>query len=82
MFLYQKGFLPESFHTMFSTNKQVHSYNTRNKNSFRLPYCRTNIKKFTFRFQGPKLYNSLDDEIKNATSITSFLTKLKTFLLS
>ena len=42
LFLYQKDFLPESFNTMFATNKQVHSYNTRNKNSFRLPYyCRT-----------------------------------------
>ena len=54
-----------------------------NKNSFHLPYCRTKliIKKFSFHFQGPKLFNSLNDEIKKAPSITSFLSILKTSLL-
>ena len=42
MYLYKNGLLPVSFNDMFLLNCDIHSYNTRNKNSFRLPYCRTN----------------------------------------
>ena len=53
--------------------RDVHSYNTRSKNSFRLPYCRTNVRKFSFRFRGPKIFNSLSSEIQNAFSICFFI---------
>ena len=51
------------------------------KNSLHLPYCRTNLRKFSLRFQGPKLFNSLSPEIQNATSFTEFISKLKTYFL-
>ena len=54
--VFQKGCLPEKFNSMFLTNSQLPSKNTR-KTTFRLPYCRTNITKFSIRFQSPKLYN-------------------------
>ena len=54
MYLYKNGLLPDSFNDMFMLNCGIHSYNTRGKNSFRLPYCRTNVRKFSLRFQGPK----------------------------
>ena len=59
--------------TMFSTNNQVHSYNTRIKYSSYLHYCKTNIKKFYIRFQGPKLHNFPNGETKKASSILSLL---------
>ena len=65
---------------MFSTNNQVHSYNTRIKYSSYLPYCKTNIKKFYIRFQGPKLHNFPNGETKEASSIISFMTGLGTLL--
>ena len=68
MYLYKNGLLPVSFNDMFLLNCDIHSYNTRNKNSFRLPYCRTNVRKFSLRFQGPKIFNSLSSEIQNASS--------------
>ena len=40
-----------------STVTYIHK--TRSKNSFRLPYCGTNVTKFSLRFQGPKIFNSL-----------------------
>ena len=79
MYLYKNGFLPNSFNDMFSLNCDVHSYNTRSKNSFRLPYCRTNVRKFSLRFQGPKIFNSLSPEIPNASSTALFNSKLKSF---
>ena len=77
MHLYKNGLLTHSFNDMFLLNCDVHSYNTRSKNSFRLPYCRTNVTKFSLRFQGPKIFNVLSSEIQNASSPALFISKLK-----
>ena len=67
---------------MFLLNCDVHSNNTRSKNSFYLPYCRTNVRKFHFVFKGPKyLNNSLSSEIKNASSFALINSKLNSFFL-
>ena len=50
MYLYKNGLLPDSFNDMFLFNCEVHSYNTRSKNSFCLSYCRTNVREFSLRF--------------------------------
>ena len=81
MYLYKNGLLPNSFNDMFLLNCDVHSYNTRSKNSFHFPYCRTNVRKFSLRFQGPKIFNSLSPGIQNASSTALFNSKLKSFLL-
>ena len=57
-------------------------YNTRNAQSFRLPLCRTNTRKFSIYFQGPNFYNSLNSDITSSPSSASFKRKLKEFLLS
>ena len=62
-----------------STVTYIHK--TRSKNSFRLPYCGTNVTKFSLRFQGPKIFNSLSFEIENASIIASFNSKLESFFL-
>ena len=79
MFLYKNKVLPDLFKEMFSLRSEVHSYNTRNSNSFHTFSCRTNIRKFSIRFQGPLLFNQLNSDIKNAGSISLFKTKLKAF---
>ena len=53
---------------MFLLNCDVHSYNTRSKNSL-TALLQTNLKKFSLHYQGPKIYNSLSSEIQNASSI-------------
>ena len=59
MYLYTvTAFFPIVLMTCFcSTVTYIHK--TRSKNSFRLPYCGTNVTKFSLRFQGPKIFNSL-----------------------
>ena len=81
MYLYKSGLLPDSFNDMFLLNCDIHSYNARSKNSFRLPHCRTNVREFSLRFQGPKIFNSLSSEIQNASSTAFFNSKLKSFFL-
>ena len=82
MYQYRSGLLPYSFNNMFLKTHQVHSYSTRSSDFFYLPQCRTNIRKFSFSFQGPKFFNSLSFEIRNATSTAWFCCKLKAFLSS
>ena len=69
MYSYTKSLLPDKFCNIFSTHRQIHSHNTRYALNFCLPLCRINISKFSVLYQGPKLYNTLDEKIKNCTSL-------------
>ena len=62
--------------------KAINSTLTTHSQAYRLPYCRTNTKKFSPFFQGPKFFNSLDNEVINSQSLSSFKKKLKIKLLS
>ena len=42
--------------------------------------CRTNIKKFSILFQGPRIWNSLLNDIKNVPSFSIFKRVIKPFL--
>ena len=78
MFSFNRSLLPSKFNNYFSLNKQVHSYATRYaRNDFHLPFCRTNLRKFSVSFQGPTFYNSLNNDIKESNSLHSFRAKLK-----
>ena len=46
--------------------------NTRNSNTFYLFLARTNIRLFGIRFQGPKFFNSLNNNIQSAATISLF----------
>ena len=81
MYLYKNGQLPESFKNMFFTGEEIHNYNTRNNFFFRLPPCRTNVRKFSLRFQGPIIFNSINDKIKNSLNLKEFTSKLKSTFL-
>ena len=59
MYQYRSGLLPYSFNNMFLVTRQVHSYGTRSSEHFYLPQCRTNIRKFSISFQGPKFLTLL-----------------------
>ena len=82
MFSYNRSILSRKFENMFTLNHQVHSYNTRSLNKFRLPLCKLNIRKFSIQFQGPKYYNSLSPELLNCFSIHSFKAKFKFYLIN
>jgi hypothetical protein len=66
MYDFYNNKLPLSFENFFLPVKLKHSYNTRlaSKNSYSLPLIRTNYGKLSIRFQGPKIWNDLDDEMK------------------
>ena len=67
MFSFNNFTLPSKFNNLFFMNSQIHSYNTRNVHSFRLPLCKTNTRLFSIYFQGPKFYNSLNSVITGSS---------------
>ena len=81
MYNYNKNMLPSVFQEMFFKNSSVHNYPTRHSEEFHLPLLRTLLAQNTFIYEGPKLWNSLSTEIKNAPSINIFKKKFKLFLL-
>ena len=82
MYSYKSSSLPLKFSNESLQNSQFHNYNTRNSHALHLPYCRTNVKKFSVFFQGPKFYNSLDSEIINTNSIYSFKKTFKNKIIN
>ena len=81
MYNYDNNSLPHIFDTMFPKNQSFHTYPTRRSNEFHLPLLRTLLAQNTFIYTGPKFWNSLDSNIKDAPSLNSFKSKLKMFLL-
>ena len=65
----------------FFTNNQTHGYSTRTANNYRIHHCRTNLKKFTILYQGPKIWNSLPVQITSLSSFPNFKKKLLEFLV-
>ena len=65
MFCYHNNLLPPLFLNLFMTNSQVHKYDTRTAGNYRVHPCRTNIKKLTILYQGPKVWNCLPASITN-----------------
>ena len=53
----------------------------RRSNEFHLPLLRTLLAQNTFVYDGPKFWNSLSNDIRNAKTIHSFKSKLKSLLL-
>jgi len=83
MYKYNSKLLPCAFDSFFTSIDKVHGYNTRaaSTKSFYLPKARTNYGKFNIKFQGPKIWNSIDDFLKKL-SFNHFKKKLKIEFIS
>ena len=81
MFRYHNNLLPPLFRNLFMTNSQVHRYDTRTASNYRVHSCRTNIKKFTILYQGPRIWNCLPASVTNFSSFSIFKNKVLEFLL-
>ena len=66
MYDFHTGTLPPVFNDFFRPIHKVHQYNTRlaSKKSFYIPKIRPNYGKFSIRFNGAKIWNSIQDDFK------------------
>ena len=82
MFRYVNKLLPNVFESYFTLSTSVHTYNTRQQSSFRLPYYRTNLGKRSVRYTGIKIWSEvLKSEIDTNSSQPVFKHNLKRCLL-
>ena len=74
MYKFHNNVLPAAFHSFLTKGTSVHNYNTRfaAKHSYYPPYTRTNYGKFNICFQGPSVWNTIDDNVKLSSSISVF----------
>ena len=63
-------FLPVTFQCFFTTGEQFHQCNTRTASQYGSHFCKTNFKKFSILYQGPKIWNSLPVTIVSASFIS------------
>ena len=81
MYNYNNNSLPSAFDRMFPKTQSFHNYPTRRSNEFHLPLLRKLLAQNTFIYTGPRLWNSLDDDIKNSRTFNAFKNNLKHSLL-
>ena len=83
MFDYHANTLPVAFNNFFKSLNKAHPYNTRlaSRSSYYLPKVRTNFGKFNIRFNGVKIWNSIEENLKSK-SRTQFKKLLKRSIIS
>ena len=72
--------LPQTLQNYFSLNRNDR-YNTRQTCNFQQKFVRTRQKQLCISYSGVKLWNSLDDTLKNCKTIDLFKKKYKNSLL-
>ena len=72
--------MPPSFSDYFSENNTIFSYNTSSANKVYIKYERTNYRRFSVRYRGAMIWNSLLNSLKEMKSLQLFKRKLKCFV--
>ena len=68
---YHKNLLPTTFETFFVRVNEVHDHNTKlsSKIYYLIPRIRINNGKFNIRFQGVRVWNSIDENLKSLSPL-------------
>ena len=74
--------LPQNMSSMFLRTDNIHSHQLRNQNAYYIQQIRTNTRKSTINFFGPKFWNTLPANLRQLVSIHQFKKKFKVLLLT
>ena len=79
MFEFYHNIIPSSFSISFTSIRKVHNYNTRLSlsSAYYTPAIRTNYGKLSLRYEGPLMWNSIDDNTKKINHRRIFKQKIK-----
>ena len=80
VFRYLTDKLPIIFNNFFVTNADIHHYNTRIRNQFHIPICRTTLSQMTFKYMAVKQWNECGYHLIKSSGINISLTKFKNLL--
>ena len=81
MYKFNKDMLPIVFDGWFVSFSTSHNRNTRQSDLYRLHTYKKDVRKFSLRIQGGKLWNTLPSDIRNKNTLNAFKISLKKFLL-
>ena len=79
MYSYNHDSLPAYFKNFFVNNEFIHSYNTRSASKIHTEFKRTNYGRFSLRYMGAIMWNSLPIGIKSINSSNLFKKVLKLY---
>ena len=79
MYSYTKGSLPSAFSNYFSLNNSIHKHYTRSSEKFHMKFTGTNYGRFSIKYKGPMIWNTLPDVLKNIKSLQMFKKRIKNF---
>ena len=74
--------LPQSICSLFTKNINIHDHFTRQCNEFHQSFARTTLSYRTIKHEGPRLWYSLDSNLKSTSTLIFFKRKFKDLLLS
>jgi len=80
MYKYSHNLLPCPFANYFTLSRNIHYYNMRHSSNYFIHFARTNVRKDTIKFLGPKLWNALSNELEQSHSVLCFRKKFKKIL--
>ena len=80
MFKYHHKLLPSIFNDFF-TSIQFSYSNNKYLNCYQLPMVRTNYLKFSIKFYGPQIWNSIPNDLKTLNLFSKFKKDSKKYIL-
>jgi hypothetical protein len=80
LYIYETLVYIKSNLNLFTTNSEIHSYNTRKQDDLFIVPCNTSLCKNNFNNTGLRMFNHLPYYLKEITALYKFNNSLKTFL--
>lgn len=77
----QNGLAPQYLTSKFTKPSNIHTLNTRPRNSLQIPLYRTATGQRTFSYRGANIWNNLHKELRQNASLASFKRALQDTLL-
>ena len=81
MYSVKNKFVPDIFSYVFTQNRNIHSYSTRQKDNFHQPKMRLTSSLNSLAVTGIKKWNNLPSSIKQCTMLSSFRKLFRNYLL-
>jgi hypothetical protein len=82
MHRYNFNTLPFEFKNYFKKTSDFHSHFTRNANTYRSEFARTNSRKFVITYKGPVVWNNLPLELRTIPNRNSFKKQFKHWIIN
>ena len=77
----QNDLVPQYLTSKFTKRSNIHTRNTRMRNSLQILLYRTAIGQRTFSYRGANIWNNLHNELRQSASLASFKRAVKDTLL-